>query len=42
VLRSLRQIRGWADVLFLWRAGLRVLGHLLDFRRGRPPGRGGT
>jgi radical SAM superfamily enzyme YgiQ (UPF0313 family) len=32
--RKLRQIRRWGDLVFYWRAGLRVLGHLLDFRRG--------
>jgi radical SAM superfamily enzyme YgiQ (UPF0313 family) len=36
VLRKLLSIRRFADVRFFWRAGLRVLGHLLDFRsRGR-------
>jgi radical SAM superfamily enzyme YgiQ (UPF0313 family) len=33
VIRKLLSIRGWSDVVFFWRAGLRVLGHLLDFRR---------
>jgi radical SAM superfamily enzyme YgiQ (UPF0313 family) len=32
VLRKLRQIRNWQDVVFYWKAGFRVLGHLLDFR----------
>jgi radical SAM superfamily enzyme YgiQ (UPF0313 family) len=32
ILRKLRQIRGWRDLLFYWRAAGRVLGHLLDFR----------
>ena len=31
VWRKLRSIRSWRDVRFYWRAGLRVLGHLLDF-----------
>jgi len=30
--RKLRSIRSWSDIRFYWRAGLRVLGHLLDFR----------
>lgn len=33
ILRKVKSIRSWADVVFLWKAGLRVLGHLLDFRR---------
>lgn len=33
VFRKLLSIRRWSDVFFFWRAGLRVLGHLLDFRR---------
>jgi len=32
VFRKLRQIRDWRDILFYWRAAVRVLGHLLDFR----------
>jgi anaerobic magnesium-protoporphyrin IX monomethyl ester cyclase len=32
IWRKLLSIRSFADVLFYWRAGLRVLGHLLDFR----------
>ena len=28
-------IRSFSDVGYLFRAGLRVLGHLLDFRRAR-------
>jgi len=32
ILRKIFSIRTWADIRFLWRAGLRVLGHLLDFR----------
>jgi len=31
--RKLRGIRSWADLRFYWRAGRRVLGHLLDFSR---------
>ena len=31
VLRKLLSIRRWADIVFYWRAALRVLGHLLDF-----------
>ncbi len=31
VWRKLTSIRSFADVRFYWRAGLRVLGHLLDF-----------
>jgi radical SAM superfamily enzyme YgiQ (UPF0313 family) len=34
ILRKLRQIRSWQDIVFYFRAGLRVLGHLLDFRQG--------
>lgn len=41
VARKLLGIRRWADVVFLWRAAGRVLGHLLDFRgkaaRRKPP-----
>jgi radical SAM superfamily enzyme YgiQ (UPF0313 family) len=33
VFRKLLSIRSWSDIVFFWRAGLRVLGHLLDFRR---------
>jgi anaerobic magnesium-protoporphyrin IX monomethyl ester cyclase len=33
VFRKLLSIRRWSDVVFFWRAGLRVLGHLLDFKR---------
>jgi hypothetical protein len=32
VFRKLLAIRTWSDLRFLWRAGLRVLGHLLDFK----------
>lgn len=32
VWRKLRSIRSWRDVLFYWRAAVRVVGHLLDFR----------
>ena len=35
VFRKLRSIRSWADVRFLVGAAIRVLGHLLDFRRKR-------
>ncbi len=40
VLRKLMAIRSWRDVVFYWRAGLRVIGHLLDFggRQARPAG----
>jgi len=30
--RKIRSIRRWSDLRYYWRAGLRVLGHLLDFR----------
>jgi len=33
ILRKLLQIRRWQDVLYYWRAGMRVFGHLLDFRQ---------
>jgi len=33
VWRQIRSIRSFADVAFLAKAGLRVVGHLLDFRR---------
>jgi len=36
IWRKLRQIRSWQDILFYWRAAVRVLAHLLDF--GRRPG----
>jgi len=32
VARKLLKIRNWSDVAFYWRTGLRVLGHLLDFK----------
>jgi radical SAM superfamily enzyme YgiQ (UPF0313 family) len=35
VWRKLLEIRRWDDVIFYWRAALRVLGHLLDFRSHR-------
>ena len=35
IFRKLRRIRSWRDIAFYFRAGLRVLGHLLDFRPGR-------
>lgn len=35
VWRKLRQVRKWEDVVFYWRAAIRVLGHLLDFRARR-------
>lgn len=35
IVRQLLSIRSWADLAFLGKAGLRVLGHLLDFRSGR-------
>ena len=35
VWRQVRSIRSFSDVSFLARAGLRVVGHLLDFRRHR-------
>ena len=37
VWRQLRSIRSPSDAAFLARAGLRVFGHLLDFRRSRRP-----
>jgi radical SAM superfamily enzyme YgiQ (UPF0313 family) len=33
VVRKIAGIRSWADIKFLWRAGLKVLGHLMDFRK---------
>ena len=33
ILRKLAAIRRWQDIVFYWRAGIRVLGHLLDFSR---------
>ena len=35
VWRQIRSIRSFSDVAFLAKAGLRVVGHLLDFRRKR-------
>ena len=35
VWRQIRSIRSFSDVAFLARAGLRVVGHLLDFRKER-------
>ena len=32
VVRKLLKIRRWEDILYYWRAALRVLNHLLDFR----------
>lgn len=32
VLRKVASIRSWKDVKFLWMAGWRVVGHLLDFK----------
>jgi radical SAM superfamily enzyme YgiQ (UPF0313 family) len=32
IFRKLRQIRSWNDIVFYWKAGLRVIGHLLDFK----------
>ena len=31
ILRQILAIRKPSDVAFLWRAGIRVIGHLLDF-----------
>ncbi len=31
IFRQVLAIRRWRDVVYLWKAGLRVLGHLLDF-----------
>jgi radical SAM superfamily enzyme YgiQ (UPF0313 family) len=42
IFRKLFSIRSWADVRFLWRAGLRVLGHLLDFRNPATPSKKGA
>ena len=36
VLKKVLSIRSWQDVRFYWRAGLRVLGHLMDFSRRTP------
>ncbi|MFA4999783.1 MAG: radical SAM protein [Patescibacteria group bacterium] len=33
VFRKIAGIRSWADIKFLWRAGVKVLGHLMDFRK---------
>ena len=33
IFRKMAGIRSWADVKFLWRAGTKVLGHLMDFRK---------
>lgn len=38
LLRKLRQIRSWRDVVFYARAAVRVTGHLLDFRNSRHKG----
>ena len=35
ILKKLLAIRNWQDVKFMWRAGRKVIGHLLDFRRGK-------
>ena len=35
VWRQIRSIRSFSDVAFLAKAGLRVLGHLADFRKKR-------
>lgn len=32
ILRKVLAIRSWADVKFLWRAGWKVLAHLIDFK----------
>ncbi len=32
VLRKLARIRSWSDIVYYWRAFIRLLGHLLDFR----------
>jgi len=31
ILNKITSIRTWGDVKFLWRAGVKVLGHLMDF-----------
>jgi len=31
ILRKVAAVRSWADIKFLWRSGLKVLGHLVDF-----------
>jgi radical SAM superfamily enzyme YgiQ (UPF0313 family) len=33
IWRKLCAIRRWEDVVFYWRAGLRVIGHLMDFKK---------
>lgn len=33
ILRKVLAIRSWADVKFLWRAGIKVIGHLTDFSK---------
>jgi len=33
ILRKLLSIRNWKDVMFMFRAGKKVVGHLLDFKR---------
>ncbi|MFA7256070.1 MAG: radical SAM protein [Kiritimatiellales bacterium] len=32
IWRKIKKIRGWSDVLYYWKAGSRVLGHLMDFK----------
>lgn len=32
IARKLLSIRSWVDVKYLWMAGVRVIGHLMDFR----------
>ncbi len=32
IFRKIKQIRSWHDIIFYWKAGLRVIGHLLDFK----------
>lgn len=33
VMRKILEVRSFSDAAFLWNAGIRVLGHLLDFRK---------
>lgn len=35
IWRKIREIRRFDDVRFLWRAGFRVLGHLMDFKNNK-------
>lgn len=32
IMRKIMAIRSWSDIRYYWRAGMRVIGHLLDFK----------